>query len=224
MNRDIIAYYDQLAPAYDEDRFGNSYGRFVDAGERRALERWLHGRRDVLEIACGTGRFSNLATAACDASQESLKVARRRHPSLPLICADAARLPFAPACFDAVFGFHLLMHLDEANVDATFAEASRVLKPGGVLVIDVLAALRRRLRPRRKVALAWHGRTAMGVSAFRALGSKHGLRLVHLTGLMLLPVQRLPHWLRPHVAGVDRVLSAAMPSLSSSLIGCFVKA
>ena len=224
MNRDIIAYYDQLAPAYDEDRFGNSYGRFIDAGERRILTRWLSGRRDVLEIACGTGRFSSFARVASDASVESLRVARNRHPALAFVCADAARLPFDDASFDAVFGFHLLMHLDAQALAATIGEASRVLRRDGVLIIDVLSGLRRKLRPRPARAQAWHGRTALSISAFRALGARHGLRLERIDGLMFLPVQRLPDWLRPRMAMIDRALCTAMPSLSSSLIGCFVKA
>ena len=39
MNPEIIASYDRLAPLYDQDRFGNSYGRFVDARERALIER-----------------------------------------------------------------------------------------------------------------------------------------------------------------------------------------
>jgi hypothetical protein len=35
MDRAIIDYYDALAPRYDADRFGNSYGRFLDAQERQ---------------------------------------------------------------------------------------------------------------------------------------------------------------------------------------------
>lgn len=223
MNRDIVAYYDQLAPAYDEDRFGNSYGRFVDAGERRLLQAWLAGRQNVLEIACGTGRLSAMATVASDPSLESLKMARVRHPRLPFVCADAARLPFGAGSFDAVFGLHLLMHLDAQSLEATIAEASRVLSRDGVLIVDVLSALRRGLRPRPQRRESWHGRTTLSVDAFRAVGARHELRLKHLDGLLFLPIQRLPHWLRPRLTTIDRALCSATPSLASSLIGCFVK-
>jgi SAM-dependent methyltransferase len=223
VNPEIIAYYDRLAPNYDQDRFGNSYGRFVDARERALLARWLQGRRDVLEIACGTGRLSDFASVASDASRESLKVARSRHVTLPLVAADATRLPFADGAFDAVFGFHLLMHLDLASVSAVIAEASRLLRPGGVLIIDVVSALRRKLLPRGPVAEAWHGRMALSARGVRSLCATQGLACVDITGLLLVPVQRLPHAWRPRVAPLDAVLSQAMPSLSSSLIGCFVK-
>ena len=223
MNPEIIAYYDRLAPLYDQDRFGNSYGRFVDARERALVERWLAGRRDVLEIACGTGRLSNIASVACDASQASLKVARERDPRLARTAADATRLPFAPASVDAVFGFHLLMHLDATSVRATIAEAARVLRPGGLLVADVVSATRRRLWPRATPEVAWHGSTVLTVDAFREVCASQGLRCKAMTGLLLLPVQRLPPWLRPFLAPLDAALGRAMPSLSSCLIGCFVK-
>ncbi|MBL8132421.1 MAG: class I SAM-dependent methyltransferase [Anaerolineae bacterium] len=48
----------------------------------------------------------------------------------PLL-ADATRLPFADAAFDAVIAVHIF-HLIPAYAEA-FAEAARVLKPGGVL-------------------------------------------------------------------------------------------
>lgn len=223
MNPEIIAYYDRLAPTYDQDRFGNSYGRFVDARERVLLARWLDGKRDVLEIACGTGRLSGFANIACDASGASLRVARERHTSLTLVAADATRLPFADGTFDAVYGLHLLMHLDLTSVRAVIAEASRLLRPRGVLILDVVSALRRQLLPRRPVDQAWHGRTALSVRAFRALCAAQGLTCAEMTGLLLMPVQRLPHAWRPCVAPLDAMLSRAMPALSSSLIGCFVK-
>jgi SAM-dependent methyltransferase len=223
VNPEIIAYYDSLAPIYDQDRFGNSYGRFVDARERALLARWLEGKRDVLEIASGTGRLSDFASVASDASRESLKVARSRHAQLPLVVSDAARLPFADGVFDAVFGFHLLMHLDLASVRAVLAEASRLLRPNGVLIIDVVSALRRRLLPRGPAAESWHGSMALSARDFRSLCAAHGLACSEMTGLLLVPVQRLPQAWRPHVAALDAALGHALPSLSSSLIGCFVR-
>ena len=224
MKREIIEYYDRLAPTYDQDRFGNSYGRFVDAQERRLLGKWLSAeRRDVLEIACGTGRLSNFAQVACDASQESVKLAQARHPSVRFVAADAMRLPFRTQSFDAVYGFHLLMHLDRDSVRATLGEASRVLRPGGIFAGDVLSAARRRLGARPQGECSWHGNTALDSDEFRTLCAEHRLLPVQLRGLLLLPIQRVPARLRPLLAPVDRWLSARLPSWSSYLIGCFVK-
>jgi ubiquinone/menaquinone biosynthesis C-methylase UbiE len=48
---------------------------------------------------------------------------------------DAARLPFAPARFDAVFSDRVLQHLPPAKAAACVAEAARVTRPGGAVVL-----------------------------------------------------------------------------------------
>ena len=67
----IRDYYDSLAKDYDRDRFGNSYGRYVDAMERKILCGWLGATPpgEVIDIACGTGRFLDFAMTGVDISQ-----------------------------------------------------------------------------------------------------------------------------------------------------------
>ena len=74
----VVAYYDEIAGTYDESRFGNSYGHFIDAEERRILDQLLppNPLERRLEIACGTGRLTNYATHGLDASAEMLARAR----------------------------------------------------------------------------------------------------------------------------------------------------
>ena len=35
--KEVVEYYDSIASTYDDSRFGNSYGRFIDAEERKVL-------------------------------------------------------------------------------------------------------------------------------------------------------------------------------------------
>lgn len=71
---EVVAYYDDIADTYDESRFGNSYGEFIDAEERMILDQVFPSdkREKRLEIACGTGRLTNYATYGLDASGEML--------------------------------------------------------------------------------------------------------------------------------------------------------
>lgn len=225
MKQEIIDYYDRLAPAYDASRFANNYGRFIDARERALLAAWLPpNATQILELGCGTGRLSGFATIATDASTESLAMARTRVPSTRFAAADAERLPLPGATFDAVFAFHLLMHLEESAIRTIFAEAARVLRPGGMLIADIVSKTRRNVTGnRRNVEHAWHGATALTKREFERMGHDAGLERRHLTGLMFLPVHRLPERSRAGLTRIDGWLADCVPSLSSYLVACFAK-
>jgi SAM-dependent methyltransferase len=220
MNPSIIAYYDRLAESYDVDRFGGTYGRFVDAQERRILDRFLPTRRArVLDVGCGTGRLTDRASFGCDASVASLRLAAGRRDAA-FAAADAARLPYRDATFDAAFSFHVFMHLDRTEIESVFVDVARVLKPGGVFVVDVASIARRRLKSTSENG--WHGATALSAREFAACGETAGFRLDALAGTIFLPVHRLPHVLRKGLVRVDLVAASLLPKYASYLVGRFV--
>jgi SAM-dependent methyltransferase len=96
----------------------------------------VRGQR-ILELGCGGGQWS-IALEAIDAysvgldlSREQLRHARNASASVPLLVADAERLPFANASFDVVFCDHGAMNFcDPAR---TLPEVARVLRAGGLL-------------------------------------------------------------------------------------------
>jgi SAM-dependent methyltransferase len=125
----IAERYDELRPA-DE-----AWQLAVDALVR---EGDLAGKR-VLDVGCGTGRLCaalealGARTAGVDASAEMLAVARSRLPEgTALEQARAESLPFGDASFDRVT-MQLSVHL--LDRPAAFAEAARVLAPGGRVAI-----------------------------------------------------------------------------------------
>jgi ubiquinone/menaquinone biosynthesis C-methylase UbiE len=94
MNPHIQNYYDQLAPAYDEDRFGNSYGQFIHQQELRVLQafRAASPQGQVLDLACGTGRLLPWATHGVDISAAMLAQARSKYPDKDLRAGSALAL------------------------------------------------------------------------------------------------------------------------------------
>lgn len=211
----IRAYYDRLAPSYDADRFGNSYGQTVHLQEARLLRSWLGNapRAHTLDLACGTGRLLSFAGHGADTSAPMLTQARQRWPDRHLHRCDARALPLPDASLDAVFCAHLLMHLPANTIGEIGQEVRRVLRPGGMFILDFPSALRRRLRPRPPPhGPSWHGSSQF--TREEMLRLLPGFELEDHVGILLLPIQRLPARLRRPLAGLDRVAGRLLPDLA----------
>src|SRR4051794_33840746 len=84
----------------------------------------------VLDVGTGPGDLAAAAAArgarvtGVDLAPGMLKEARRRHPDVEFVRADAERLPFADGEFDAVLGAFVVNHLPEPEGAA--AELARV--------------------------------------------------------------------------------------------------
>lgn len=200
--REVIAYYDELAPKYDSDRFSGSYGAYLDGLERRALRRWIQGPR-VLDLACGTGRFLDLASEGLDLSGKMVERAREKWPGKPIHHAPAWSIPAAEGSYDTIFALHVFMHLHLGDIRRVLNECRRVLRRGGVMIFDFPNALRRRLV--RYEAKGWHAGTELTAWDLRMLGGGHW-RLTGSRGLALAPVHRLPHAARPAFMAAEVLL------------------
>jgi len=138
----VRTMFDRIAPRYDR------MNRLLTAGldqrwRRLALATVAVGPGDrVLDLACGTGDLCALARArgarvlGVDFAREMLRGARRRGIEAALVQADGAALPFPDGSFHALTcGFALR---NFAELPAIFAEAARVLAPGGrVALLEV---------------------------------------------------------------------------------------
>lgn len=155
----------------------------------------------VLEVGCGTGRLlRKLRAPLCvgvDPVREMLAVAT----PLPVVCGRGEALPFAAARFDLVaYGWTTFRYVD---YPAAFAEAARVLRPGGRLMLHQFN--------RRTVPDPLH----LGpLTELTAPASVAGLRLVDIRlwrPLRWPPyVVRLPRW-APWRHGVFTFARAADP-------------
>jgi ubiquinone/menaquinone biosynthesis C-methylase UbiE len=101
------------------------------------LERWIPADADVLELGAGWCDFANLVRArsvtAVDLESVVLTAAADHVRAVVGDCTDLAE--FADGSFDVVFASNLLEHLERAQSDRLLAEASRVLRPGGRLIL-----------------------------------------------------------------------------------------
>ena len=119
--------------------------RAADTEKRVAALLAPAGDERALDVGTGAGAFA-IALAplvrevvGVDIVPELLEEGRKRAPeNVELVEADAARLPFETGSFDIVATARTLHHV--ARPELVLAEATRVLRPGGkLLVVDQLA-------------------------------------------------------------------------------------
>jgi ubiquinone/menaquinone biosynthesis C-methylase UbiE len=148
----VRSVYQQIAAEYDEriPGSGPTDEGFTQA-ERDFVLGKVHAGHTVLDMGCGTGRFTvpMAATGALvtglDISREMLDVTHAKLSehglSADLREGDMARLPFDDNSFDIVTSMLALMHIPLSDRGRVFAEASRVLRPGGRLILGVKNSL-----------------------------------------------------------------------------------
>lgn len=103
------------------------------------------GRTGLRLLDCGCGTGVNLALLerhgkgfGIDITWRGLEFAKARGHGR-LARADAGRLPFPDAQFDVVTSFDVIYSLPDDTERFATLEMSRVLKPGGALVLNVAA-------------------------------------------------------------------------------------
>jgi len=106
------------------------------AEQRAMLLYWpeVAGLR-VLDLACGTGRYSQLLSEARAGEVISLDFCvpmLMQVPNNSRVCASMMQLPFAAGTFDVVISGLALGHA--ADVDPWMIEIARVLRTGGTLL------------------------------------------------------------------------------------------
>ncbi len=122
------------------------YFRALHAHLERELDRTLAGRNAVvLDAGCGTGglirrlgpRRPAWRWTGVDLSPLACGLARERGGGAEIREASVTALPWGEAAFDAVVSADVLYHVDDDA--AALREFFRVLRPGGIVVINVPA-------------------------------------------------------------------------------------
>lgn len=130
-----------IASSYDAARFHGLRGSCVNRLEQRLLLKSVAGLPPgalVLDLPTGTGRMARCLGKAgyrvvgADISLPMLREARRS--SMPLVRAEAERLPFADNTFDAAVCFRLMSHLPPDARRLVLAEMGRVARQRVVVV------------------------------------------------------------------------------------------
>lgn len=149
-------YYKEkdIVASYEKSRYGNikkSLPHWLDCDAVEDLIRkHAAGQGPLLDLACGTGRLTRAlgtkgwTVVSADFAADMLRAAdstcRAQGVAARFVQADALRLPFASACFSAVYTIRFIRHHEKDSRRRIYQEIRRVLRPGGALVFDVLNA------------------------------------------------------------------------------------
>lgn len=136
----IARYWDFLAThAGDALVHSAFYGRSISAIVARERPELF------VDIGCGPGDLVHevakrgIRSIGVDTSPELLELARARTSDLQqqpeFRVATAASLPLDTASVDVATIIEVIEHLDEETIDRTLAEAHRILRPGGSLIV-----------------------------------------------------------------------------------------
>lgn len=132
--KDIITFFDQCAPWWDEDMIRNEdlITAILDNG---GICEGVH----VLDVACGTGVLfpdylsRNVASVTgIDISPEMAKIAQSKFPQVKVICGDVETTDFSRK-FDVIMVYNAFPHFpDPAHLIKVLAG---LVKPGGKLSV-----------------------------------------------------------------------------------------
>jgi ubiquinone/menaquinone biosynthesis C-methylase UbiE len=184
---------------------------------RELLERihlWPPASVKILDVGCGTGgelaRFRKWGAdpsdlIGVDLLPERIEIARRSHPDIAFLCADASALELRDATFDLVLCLTLFTSiLDPTMRAAISAEIDRVLKPQGrVLWYDFRVSPpwnpRTISMTRPKIAMLFprYSQALHSISLLPPLARRLGA----MTSALYGPLARVP-FLRTHLIGL----------------------
>jgi 2-polyprenyl-3-methyl-5-hydroxy-6-metoxy-1,4-benzoquinol methylase len=176
-------------------------GHLTDTIELREVLRQCSpfSGEQVLDVGCGDGFFSiaiakaGAAVTGVDTDKEMLGAANanaeREGVSVTFISADAHALPFQDATFDLVVAVSLLCLVRDREL--ALAEMTRVLKPGGRIVIGELGAwslwnMWRRVRGAMG-ARPWRDAHFFTPAELRLMLQRAGLKTASVTGAIYYP-------------------------------------
>lgn len=138
MDPQTIETYDRMAEEYDKET-----ADFWEKFPREVFDKFSESIRGrVLDIGSGPGRDGlllqerSLDVVCIDASKAMVEMCQTR--GLQAIQADFMNIPFADGEFNGIWAYTSLLHIPKTEMPNALREATRVLRPKGVLGLGMI--------------------------------------------------------------------------------------
>jgi len=134
----VMKGYNKIANDYYTHRDLNKFN-----GELESFFNMLPKNGKVLDVGCGAGiptakylAKKGLVVTGIDISEKMLEMARVNVPQGEFIKKDMLQLDFEDNKFDGIISVYALFHVPKIKHQEIFQKFYRILKPGGILVIN----------------------------------------------------------------------------------------
>ena len=137
---DVRAAYDEVADSYADHYRSTEPEQPIELAMIEHFASLLPGERRVLDAGCGAGRMLpvlaglNCRVEGVDLSAGMVRRAQLDHPAFTTRIASLTQLPYPDGSFDGYFSWYSTIHSPDDVLPQILVEASRVLRPGGVLI------------------------------------------------------------------------------------------
>jgi O-antigen chain-terminating methyltransferase len=148
--------------------------------------------RPVLDVGCGRGEFlaacqeSSIAARGVDTNERSVADLKARGFEVALAAVPECFATYEPGSLGSILAMHVVEHLPVDALFALFREAKRVLRAGGLLMIETPNA--------ESIAVSasdfWRDPTHLAprhVAALTVLAREHGFEIAEVRAVHELP-------------------------------------
>ena len=209
------AYSDEAAKQYNARRFTTKQGlafASLELGELERVVAQVPRGAYVLEVGCGTGRFSlylgnhGYRIRAVDPSSEMIRIASEKSVEFDNVTfaqEEGASLSTSDSTYDLAFSIRVTNQTEsEVYALRMIREMIRVTKPGGLVLVEFVNKQRPFPKKSKDVRLSFSQITKVAYESNCRVESRRGILVFSQTVL-----NRIPNFLVPVWALVERISS-----------------
>jgi ubiquinone/menaquinone biosynthesis C-methylase UbiE len=134
-----IKTYNEVAEIYDRLQYSTDVSEEIIASFLKVFS-----GQSLLDVGCGPGNdtrvfvASGLNVVGIDLSERLLDIAMKNVPQSSFLLMDMRRPAIKDASFDGLWVCSSFIHIPRGDAMSTFSEFARVLRPNGLIFVNVI--------------------------------------------------------------------------------------